>query len=87
MKMMDCVEVIVEKACYAKDGIHKGMQGWICLDECISGYWLVCFPQYGEKPNIATTDIHEKDMILLSNGMNAKVNERIRAEHEGKEEA
>ena len=49
MKEMDCVEVIVEKESYAKDGVHKGMQGWICFDDCSNGYWLVNFPQYGEK--------------------------------------
>ena len=27
MKMMDCVEVMVEKYSYAKEGVHKGMQG------------------------------------------------------------
>ena len=32
MKMMDCVEVIAEKEKYVKDGVHKGMQGWICLE-------------------------------------------------------
>ena len=30
MKEMDCVEVIVEKEEYAEEGVHKGMQGWIC---------------------------------------------------------
>ena len=25
MKEMDCVEVIVEKECYAKEGVHKGL--------------------------------------------------------------
>ena len=29
MKEMDCVEVIKEKDRYVKDGVHKGMQGWI----------------------------------------------------------
>lgn len=38
MKMMDCVEVIVEKRKYTEDGVHKGMQGWICMEECIDGY-------------------------------------------------
>ena len=33
MKMMDCVEVIVEKKEYVVDGVHKGMQGWICLED------------------------------------------------------
>ena len=49
MKEMDCVEVIVEKECYVKEGVHKGMQGWICLEQRTEGYWLVNFPQYGEK--------------------------------------
>ena len=34
MKMMDCVELIVEKTKYAKEGVHKGMQGVICEPEC-----------------------------------------------------
>ena len=83
MKEMDRVEVIVEKARYVEEGVHKGMQGWICYDKCVNGYWLVNFPQYGEHPDIATTSIHEKDMVLIP-VMHAAVNERIRAEHEGK---
>lgn len=80
MKEMDCVEVIVEKEKYAKEGVHKGMQGWICLDECSNGYWLVNFPQYGEKDDIAEISIREEDLILLPNGMDARVNERIKAQ-------
>lgn len=53
MKELDCVEVLVEKEKYAKHGVHKGMQGWICDGDCIDGYWLVNFPQYGEKDDIA----------------------------------
>ena len=83
MKMMDCVEVIVEKKEYAKGGVHKGMQGWICHNECADGYWLVNFPQYGDKPDIATISIHQNDMIVISK-MDAQVNEHIKAEHEGK---
>ena len=68
MKEMDCVEVIVEKESYAKDGVHKGMQGWICLDDCSNGYWLVNFPQYGEKDDIAEISIKEEDLLLLPEG-------------------
>ena len=57
MKMMDCVEVIVEKDKYVKDGVHKGMQGWICLEDNSNGTWLVNFPQYGEKDDIAEISI------------------------------
>ena len=46
---MDCVEVVVENDKYAKEGVHKGMQGWICIDDYSNDYRLVNFPQYGEK--------------------------------------
>ena len=82
MKMMDCVKVIVEKEKYAKEGVHKGMQGWICLEDNSNGTWLVNFPQYGEKEDIAEISIKEDDLILLPNGMDARVNERIKAEWE-----
>ena len=78
MKEMDCVEVIVEKECYAKEGVHKGMQGWICDPNNIDGSWLVNFPQYGEMQDIATIDIEETDLKLVPR-MEAKKNERIRA--------
>ena len=79
MKYLDCVEVIVEKEKYAKYGVHKGMQGVIWLEESIDGEWDVNFPQYGEKEDIAEISISEKDLILLPKGMDAKVNERIKA--------
>ena len=82
MKMMDCVKVIVEKEKYAKEGVHKGMQGWICLEDNSNGTWLVNFPQYGEREDIAEISIKEDDLILLPNGMDARVNERIKAEWE-----
>ena len=78
MKEMDCVEVIIEKSKYAKEGVHKGMQGWICFSECTNGYWLVNFPQYGEKNDIATISIKEEDLMLLPNGMDARINEQIK---------
>ena len=82
MKEMDCVEVMVEKKTYAEDGVHKGMQGWICDPDCIDGTWLVNFPQYGEKDDIAEIPILEEDLMLLPNGMDARVNERIKAQFE-----
>lgn len=79
MKEMDAVEVIVEKEKYAKEGVHKGMQGWICDPRCTRGGWLVNFPQYGEKDDIAEIDILEEDLREIP-GMDAKVNEIIRAQ-------
>ena len=78
MKEMDCVEVINEKDRYVKDGVHKGMQGWICDPDFINGTWLVNFPQYGEKDDIAEISVLEEDLVLLPNGMDARVNERIK---------
>lgn len=74
---MDRVEVIVEKEKYAKEGVHKGMQGWICLDDCTNGYWLVNFPQCYDKEDIAEISIHEDDMIQIP-VMHAKINEEIK---------
>ena len=84
MKELDCVEVVVEKKRYTDEGVHKGMQGWICDERCIDGRWLVNFPQYGEKEDIVTLDISEEDLLLLPNGMDARVNERIRAQYKNK---
>ena len=39
------------------------------------------FPQYGEKPNIATIGIKEEDLMIISK-MDARVNERIKAQFE-----
>lgn len=77
MKMMDCVELITEKEKYIKNGVHKGMQGWICLDDCTNGYWLVNFPQCREKDDIAEISINEEDMRVIPS-LNATVNEQIK---------
>ena len=81
MKEMDCVEIIVEKSKYSKDGVHQGMQGWICDDRCIDFSWLVNFPQYGEKEDIATISVDEQDLKQIPT-MDARVNERIKAQFE-----
>ena len=43
MKEYDRVELIIEKEKYAKEGVHKGMNGWICDPRNIEGNWLVSF--------------------------------------------
>ena len=82
MQEMDCVELIAEKAEYAKEGVHKGMQGVIWDPERKDGAWLVLFPQYGEKEDIADLYINEEDLRLLPDGMDARVNEQIKAKFE-----
>ena len=84
MKMMDCVEVVVEKQQYIQEGIHQGMQGWICLDDNSSGTWLVNFPQCGEKEDIAEIPVKEEDLKLIPM-MDATVNEQIKAQFENVE--
>lgn len=79
MKMMDRVEVLVEKKEYAEEGVHKGMQGWICLDDRVDNTWLVNFPQYGEKDDIAEISVREEDLRLIPK-MDARINERIKAQ-------
>lgn len=85
MKEMDCVEVIVEKEEYAEEGVHKGMQGWICYDVFCDGTWLVNFPQCGEKDDIATLSVREEDMKIVP-VMNAILNEQIKAKFDAAEE-
>lgn len=79
MKEMDCVEVIAEKEKYAKDGVHQGMQGWICHPECIDGYWLVNIPQYGIEDDIATIAVKETDLKQIAS-IDASINARIHAQ-------
>ena len=79
MKYLDNVEVTVEKEKYAKEGVHKGMQGWITEEETINSMWLVSFPQCGEKDDIATIAVKEEDLKEIPI-MCASVNERIKAE-------
>lgn len=81
MKEMDCVEITVEKDKYARDGVHQGMQGWICDSRNINGSWLVNFPVRGEEEDIATIAVKEKDLKLI-NAMHAAVNEQIRGQFE-----
>jgi len=64
---------------YAREGVHIGMQGWICFDECSDGHWLVNFPQYGAKKDIATISVKEDDLKIISR-MDARINEQIKAQ-------
>ncbi len=65
MKEYSRVRLIVEKDKYAREGVHKGMDGWICDPRNINGQWLVWFDQYGELPNIATIEVKEEDLEAM----------------------
>mgnify|MGYP007020123474 CR=1 FL=1 len=66
---------------YASKGVHKGMQGWICDERNIENGWLVNFPQCGAKADIAEISIREEDLKVIP-VMDARVNERIKAQFE-----
>lgn len=65
MKEYDRVILIKEKEKYNKDGVYKGMDGWICDPRTIDGTWLVCFDQKGDLPNIATIPVLEEDLKVI----------------------
>ena len=69
MKDYDRVKLIVEKECYAKHSVHKGMDEWICDPRNIDGTWLVSFDQFGDKPNIATIAVKETDLKIISTSL------------------
>ncbi len=77
MQEYDHIEVIVEKEAYAKEGIHKGMQGWICDPRSIGGTWLVNFPQCGAHRDIAEIPVQEQDLKTIE-GLSTILNEHIR---------
>ena len=79
MQEMDNVRVIVEKEEYTKDGVHKGMYGWICDERKVNGTWLVNFPQCGENDDIATISMLETDLELTPI-LYAEINEKIKAQ-------
>ena len=76
---MDCVEVMVEKDCYAKEGVHKGMQGGVWEKEPKDGCWVVLFPRCGDKEDIADLYMEEEDLKLIP-VMSPDVNEQIKAQ-------
>lgn len=65
MKEYDRVMLINEREAYTKEGVGKGMDGWICDPRKIEGTWLVCFDQEGELPNIATIEVLEEDLKVI----------------------
>ena len=85
MNYLDTVELVTEKEKYAKEGVHKGMQGVIWDERKINGSWLVLIPQYGTKKDIAEIGIKEEDLKLVPNGINVKINEKIKKQFENSE--
>ena len=65
MQEYDRVRLIVEKEKYARYGVHKGMDGWICDERSIQGSWPVCFDGYGDEPDIACIAVDEKDLEFM----------------------
>ncbi len=66
MKYLDTVRLIVEKEKYAKQGVHKGMEGVIILSEIRYGTFCVSFEfdkqdpithEYFAEPSVAIEDL------------------------------
>lgn len=82
LKEYDCVELITDRASYAKNGVYKGMQGWICFEKCVDGYSLVNFPCVGDRPDIATISVRDEDLRLITKGeADDWRNDKMKAEH------
>ena len=85
LKEYDSVELIIDRECYAKDGVYKGMQGWICFEKMNKDSSLVNFPCYGDHPDIATISVRDEDLrIITKDEADDWINDRIKAEREGK---
>ena len=78
MHEYDRVKLMVEKEKYAREGVHKDMDGWICDPRNINGQWLVCFDQYGALPNIATIPVKEEDLEVIDAFIPKKVGDTVR---------
>ena len=65
MKEYDIVEVKVEKEKYAKQGVHKGMQGTILDPRNIDGQWLVVFENPTTFVDELFVPIKEEDLKLI----------------------
>ena len=55
--------------------------GGFFYPKCVKGYWLVNFPQCGEKDDIAEISIKEEDLEVVRI-LDACVNEQIKAQFE-----
>ena len=85
LKEYDSVELLVDRDRYAKDGVYKGMQGWVCFAKEIEGFSLVNFPCYGDHSNIATISVHDEDLrVIAKDESDDWINDRLKAEHEAK---
>jgi len=80
LKEYDCVELTVDRDRYAKEGVFKGMQGWICYEKCVDGFSLVNFPCYGDRPDIATISVHDEDLrVITRDESNDWINDWLKA--------
>lgn len=64
LREYDTVRVAVEKAKYAKEGVHEGMIGTILEPEKIHGGWMVYFPDETGADTILCR-IQETDLELI----------------------
>ncbi|MCM1194773.1 MAG: hypothetical protein NC332_02445 [Firmicutes bacterium] len=76
MKEYDRVIVTVEKEKYVCDGVHKGMEGWICDARIICNQRLVCFDG-GEVNPFPIIPIKEEDLKVVWESHERQVGDKI----------
>ena len=85
-KVCDWVELTVDLPEYNKDGIYKGMNGWVSFepDERNEKTYLIIFDRYGSNPYIADLGIHEDHLKPLENTEESvTINDIMYAKHGG----
>ena len=83
MQEMDNVRVTVEKKPIHEMAFIKVCMDGFAIPNASKGYWLVNFPQCGEKDDIAEISIKEEDLEVVRI-LDARVNEQIKAQFEKK---
>lgn len=76
MKEYDSVKLTVEKEKYAKEGVHKGMIGWICDERIINEQRLVCFDG-GEVSPFPILPIKEYDLEVVWESHERQVGDKV----------
>ena len=77
MQEYDVVELVAEREEYAKEGVHKGMIGWILDPRKLGGDWLVNFEQDINPFDIAMIPVKEYDLVAIREKIIIKPNERV----------
>ncbi len=65
MKEYDIVELLVDRPCYEREGVKKGMFGVIMSKEKLGDTWQVIFSEFGSGNDIADIEVRESDLKVV----------------------